>query len=256
MMHVDTYAYGNRIRAVNPAQKAILAVLLMVLSLVLDRPATGLLAALWAAGLALAWAGLPGPAIAKVVLAETTFIVLGVVGVAISVAGTPPAVAVWYGRVGPWYLSFSSGSLYLAARLAARALGGAAALSFLAMSTPMTDLINLLRRLRLPELLLDLMTVSYRYIFVLLESMQHMVTAQEARSGYSSFRRSLVSAGQVGTLLFVETLQRSKRLDTALESRGGADHLRVLPMDYQKDRLSYVFGAAILVSMVLIRILL
>jgi cobalt/nickel transport system permease protein len=256
MMHVDTYAYANRIRAVDPAHKAILAVLLMVLSLVLDRPATGLLAALWAAGLALGWAGLPGRAFARVVLAETTFIVLGVVGVAISVAGAPPAVAVWYGRVGPWYLSFSSGSLYLAARLAARALGGAAALSFLAMSTPMTDLINLLRRLHLPELLLDLMTVSYRYIFVLLESMQRMVVAQESRSGYSSLRCSMRSAAQVGTLLFLESWQRSRRLDTALESRGGADHLRVLPREYLSDRRSYVFGAAILASMILVRLLL
>ena len=252
---IDTYAYSNRIRGIDPAQKAILALLLMLLSLVLDRPAVGLLAAGWACALAILWAGLPGRVFGKVVAAEGTFIVFAVLGVALSVSAEPPAGAWWSHPLGPGFIWFTAASLGTAARLAARALGGAAALSFLAMTTPLPDLINLLRRLRMPSLLLDLMTLIYRFIFVLLDSMQRMVTAQQARSGYSSFRRGLTSAGQVAVLLFIEAFRRSQRLDTALASRGWSGQLHVLPATYVGDRRSYWIAAAICASLLLIRIL-
>jgi len=255
-MMIDTYAYSNRIRAVNPAQKATLALLLMTLSLVLDRPAVGLLATGWAFALATLWAKLPGRVYGKIVVAEGTFILLAVVGVAVSVSAVPPAGTLWSGQVGPAYFSFTAASLGTAAQLATRALAGAAALTFLAMTTPMTDLIALLRRLRMPLLMLDLMSLIYRFIFVLQESMQRMVTAQQARSGYANFRRGLISASQVGTLLFVESYRRSQVLDTALECRGGTgDHLRVLTASYASDRRTFWFGAAICMSMLLVRVM-
>ena len=59
--------------------------------------------------------------------------------------------------------------------------GALAALLLLAATTPLIDLIALLRRLRLPEVLLELMVLCYRMLFVFSESVRDTRTAQAAR---------------------------------------------------------------------------
>jgi cobalt/nickel transport system permease protein len=234
---IDRYAYSNRLRFIHPGQKLGLALLTIVLCLMLDQPLVGLLAAGWMTVLAVAWARLPLRAFGGAVLAEGFFLAWAVVGVAVSVrAGS-----------GGWPLAFSvtSESLETALRLFTRALGSATAMAFLAFTTPLVDLLDLGRRAGVPPLLLDLAMLIYRFTFVLLESLERMVTAQETRLGYINFRRSMTSAAQVASRLFIQTYQRSQRLQTALEGRGYAGDLRVLPAAYRRSRPAWLFTVAL-----------
>jgi cobalt/nickel transport system permease protein len=251
-MHlIDRYAYANRIRRVDPAQKAGLAGLVILLCLLLSRPAVGLLAVGWMWGLTVGWAGHSWRLFGQVLLAEGLFLVLAVVGVALSLSLTPPPDQAWVGHVGPLWVSSSPPALETALLLVTRALGSAAAMNFLALTTPLVDLIDLLRRLRVPPLVIDLMTLIYRYIFTLLESLQRMYTAQDARLGYGGWRQRMRSAGLLASRLFVEAYGRSQRLQTALESRGYTGDLRVLPVNYRRDRWVWWFGTGIVFSMLL-----
>jgi cobalt/nickel transport system permease protein len=251
-MHIiDRYAYTSRIRRIDPAQKAALAALVLVLCLLLSQPAVGLLAVAWMVGLAVLWAGVPAGVMLRVLLAEGLFLLLAVVGVALSF-GTAPLPAPFQSiQLGPLWVGTSAESLALAALLVSRALGSAAAMNFLALSTPLVDLVELLRRLRVPVLLIDLMSVMYRFIFVLLESMQRMHTAQQSRLGYATRRAALRSSGLLASRLFVDAYQRSSRMQSALESRGYSGDLRVLPMAYRHDARVYWLGAAIAGSLLL-----
>jgi len=76
------------------------------------------------------------------------------------------------------------------------------------------------------------MTILYRFIFVLLETAGTIYTAQESRLGYGSRRATLRSASLLGSQLFINAFQRSRRLQIALDSRGYTGTLRVLPADY------------------------
>jgi len=154
---------------------------------------------------------------------------------------------------GGWPLAFSvtSESLETALRLFARALGSATAMAFLAFTTPLVDLLDLGRRVGVPPLLLDLAMLIYRFTFVLLESLERMVTAQETRLGYINIRRSMTSAAQVASRLFIQTYQRSQRLQTALEGRGYDGTLRVLPTQYQGSRQVWLYAAALAGSLLL-----
>lgn len=251
-MHlIDRYAYSNALRRLDPAQKAGLALLAIMLCLLLDRPAVGLLTLVWMLGLAVGWARVPLRVFGRVLLAEGLFLGISVLGVALSLSLAPPAQG-WSWQLGPLWLSSSPAALAVATRLLARALGCAAALNFLILTTPLVDLIGLLRRLRLPEALIDLMTVTYRAIFVLLESMQRMATAQDARLGYRDGRRAMRSAALLASQLFLDAYRRSQRLQTALESRGMHGPLRVLPLTYTSDRLVWWFGAAMATSLLLV----
>ena len=255
MTNIDCYAYSSRIRAVNPAQKAVLALVVLLLCLVLDRPAVGVLAACWMCGLARYWAGLPLSVFGRLLLAEGLFLMLAVAGVAISVGTSPLQSVSWNWNVGPLWFGSSPTSVETAARLATRALGGAAAMNFLALTTPLVDLIEIMRRLRMPAALVDILTLIYRFIFVLLESLSRMYTAQDSRLGYINLRRGMASAGLLATRLYEETYHRSFRLQTALESRGYCGDLRVLPMRYRSDWRPYWLGTGIVASLILARTL-
>jgi cobalt/nickel transport system permease protein len=249
-MHmIDRHAYSNRLRRVEPAQKGGLAALAIGLCLLLDRPAAGLLTVAWMLALATLWARVPPLAFGRALLAEGLFLLSSVAGVALSVGLGRGGPAAW--QLGPLWLGSSPAALGLAARLLTRALGCAAALNFLILTTPLVDLIDLLRRLRVPEVLIDLMTVLYRTIFVLLESLQRMSTAQDARLGYSSPRGSLHSAATLASRLFLETYERSRRMQLALDSRGGDGPLRVLPIDYARAPRACWLGAAMAASLLL-----
>ncbi len=253
-MHIiDRYAYNNRIRNVEPAHKASLSLMVLLLCLMLNKPLVGLVAAGWMFLLAVGLAGIPARTFGRVLLAETTFLILTTIGVAFSISTRDPgSITDWAWQLGPFWFSSSPDSLYYGLVLVTRALGCASAMNFLALTTPLVDLVDLFRRWRVPPLLIDLMTVIYRFIFVLLESLDRMYMAQDSRLGYHSYRRGMISAGLLGSRLFIDAYQRSQRLQIALESRGYTSELRTLPSRYKDDRTVLWVSVAVAVSLLLV----
>jgi cobalt/nickel transport system permease protein len=253
MQLIDRYAYTNKLAKVSPAAKALLALWVIGLCLGLNRPLVGLTALVWMAGLAIGLAGIPGKVFGRVLLAEGSFLLLTSIGVALSVS-TEAAGQPWQINLGPLWLSTSPDGLYQMLLLVSRALGAAAALNFLAFTTPLVDIVVLLRRLHVPEALIDVMVVMYRFIFVLLDTLERMMTAQASRLGYQAgYWRSMQNAGQLGARLFVNATERTQVLETAVASRGFEGSLKVLSPDYRSFPQYGLWLAAITVSLVLVR---
>jgi cobalt/nickel transport system permease protein len=97
------------------------------------------------------------------------------------------------GAAGALSLHLEQTELRRAALVCGRSLGGLTALLVLAITTPLNDIIALLRRRKLPELLLDLMTLCYRTLFVFSEVAHDTLTAQSARLGYATPRLAMRS---------------------------------------------------------------
>lgn len=256
MYSIDHYAYNNALRGVDPAQKAGLTALAMLLCLLLDRPAVGLLALGWMVVLTVWWARVPARIFGRTLLAEGLFLLISVAGVAVSVSLHHPGSSRAAWRIGMLWFSTDVAALFLALRLLTRALGCAAALNFLILTTPLIDLIELLRRLRFPATLIELMIIIYRAIFVLLASWQRMTLAQEVRLGFSSPRRALRSTALLGSQLFLDAYRRGVRMQTALASRGLDGPIQVLPIPYVSDRKVWWLGAALGCSLVVAGLLL
>ncbi|MGB1250045.1 MAG: cobalt ECF transporter T component CbiQ [Candidatus Promineifilaceae bacterium] len=232
MRIIDRYAYNNTLRLIDPAYKVGLAMLVVLLCLVLNRPISSLLALAWMVGLTVGLAKIPMGVFGRILLAETTFLLLTTIGVVVSISIQQPEL-VWQTNVGFLWFSASPDTLLQGVQLVTRALGAASALNFLALTTPLTDIITLLQRWNVPTYLIDLMTVMYRFIFILLDTLEQMVVAQESRLGYhAGYRRGMKNAGQVGARLFINSFQRSRQLETALTARGYNGELHVLTPEY------------------------
>jgi cobalt/nickel transport system permease protein len=115
----------------------------------------------------------------------------------------------------------------------------------------MSDLLTALRGLRVPAAVVEVASVVYRLLFVLLESLRTIREAQTARMGYSSLRRSYRSSGTLAAAVLIRSWDRARRLQEGLAGRGMETGLRVLPEVLPSSRLflaATVVGLAALVS--------
>jgi cobalt/nickel transport system permease protein len=225
---IDAYAYANRLRWAHPAEKIIFALVTVVICLVSRSPLVCLLALLWATLEVTVLGGIPLRAYWYFIRVPVGFIFTGVITLAVIglPAGAPDALLAF--SLGPWEFGVTAASLGQAAQVFLTSFAAVGITLGMALTTPMVDITEQLRRWHVPQLFVELMTLIYRFIFVLLETAQAMRTAQEARLGYSSWRRWLRSVGMLASNLFLRANTRAMHLFTALSARGYTGDLKVL----------------------------
>ena len=116
-------------------------------------------------------------------------------------------------------LSIKADGLELALLVLSRSISGICCLYFLALTTPMIELFAVFKASRLPESLIELTMLIYRYIFVFLEIAISIMYAQTIRLGYSNFRRSINSIGMLTSTLFIRSWEHGEKLFIAMNSR-------------------------------------
>ena len=129
---------------------------------------------------------------------------------------------------GLFYIYCSDASLLRAAELVLKALGAVSSLYMLTLTTPLGELITVLRKAHVPKVLVELMHMIYRYIFIMLDTHSRMKNSAESRLGYVDFKTSCYSFGQVASNLLIVSLKRGNAYYNALESRCYDGELRFL----------------------------
>jgi cobalt/nickel transport system permease protein len=132
-----------------------------------------------------------------------------------------------------------------------RVAGGISTQFFLILTTPMTSVLLLLRKARIPQVLIEISLLIYRYIFVFIEVMETMHTAQELRLGYSSLMRRLRSTSLLIANLFIRTLEQGERTFTAMSARGYDGNIRVLE-DLPKPNKTALIGIILFAALLII----
>lgn len=174
-------------------------------------------------------AGIPLRAFWRFVRYPFGFIGISVVTIAlVGVTNLPPEQVLVALPVGPWLVGMTGASLNEALRVFSVSFACVAATLFLALTTPMVDLTDQLRRWHVPALFVELMLLVYRFIFVLIETAAAMHVAQEARLGYATPRLWLRSVGMLASNLYLRANARASALFTALTARGYTGDLTVL----------------------------
>jgi cobalt/nickel transport system permease protein len=116
-------------------------------------------------------------------------------------------------------LSVSRESLNEGIFVFCRVIGGMSALIFIALTTPMTDLFIVMRRCRIPEVVLDLAMIIYRTIFMIMHLLVQTYQAQVMRLGYSSFRESIESFATLCGSVFIASWDAGEDLIRAMDAR-------------------------------------
>ena len=242
-MLIEQAAYGNRWRRVSPAAKGAFALAGLLAAFLAHSPQNALGVALLLAASTLLGAAVPMRLYGRVALPGAAFLLLSCLTLLVSVQLDEHGAASW---------RYAPERLPQVEAIAARAVAALAALLSLVLTTPLPDLIGLLRRLHMPEILLDLMVLCYRMLFVFSATTRDIVSAQDARLGYSTRRRGLRSLGQLIASLSLGIWLRARALHRAALARNGDGPLRFLTPVYPqagRDRLiALLAGGSLIVA--------
>lgn len=136
--------------------------------------------------------------------------------------------------LGPLTLTISGEGLRMFTTIAAKSWVSVQAALLLAFTTPFHELVDGLRQLRLPRIMVAIISFMYRYLAVLSEEATRMARARTSRSadvggrgGGSIAWRARVTGAMVGSL-FLRSYERSERIYAAMQARGFEGEFRHL----------------------------
>lgn len=171
-----------------------------------------------------------------------SFVVVGSAAIALSVAASPDNMDAAV-RIGGIYLGIGKNGVIAALRVMAKCLGAVSCMYFLSLTTPMVDLFGLLRKSIIPDFIVEIMELIYRYIFVLYDAANRIYIAQDSRLGYNTLKLSYHSTGFLAANLFVRAYRQAERTYTAMEARGYNGEIELLKGEYTKKASSYISAA-------------
>ncbi|MHA1730662.1 MAG: cobalt ECF transporter T component CbiQ [Promethearchaeota archaeon] len=112
----------------------------------------------------------------------------------------------------------------------------------LVMTTPWSELLQSLREMKLPKTFVLILGMTYRYIFLLLDSVSKMLMSRKSRTvGKVRFPQSWRLNSHVVGALFIKSYELSNNVYMAMTSRGFDGTFRHLPGEATKSWKSAAF---------------
>lgn len=147
--------------------------------------------------------------------------------------------------LGHFYLYLSHKGIEQGISLLTRAIALTSTLYFILLTTPLTDILPLLKKIGFPSLLLELISLMYRFIFLLTDTVSELLNAQNSRLGYRNWQTSLRSLSLVITQLLGRTLENYRQISLGLTSRGFQGELTFFSSFPHRPNLRYTLEAII-----------
>lgn len=119
-----------------------------------------------------------------------------------------------------WYLSITRSSIIDTGTVIIRSYSAITCLFMISLTTPIADIIDVLRKVKIPDIMIELMYLIYRYLMILIEVNAKMTIAANSRLGYKTFKSSYRSMFGIATNLLVLSFKRASISFDAMESRG------------------------------------
>lgn len=223
---IDVLAQISRLNRVNPSLKFLTVLVLMALCVSSRSPVTGIFLTAVMLVLTVVIGGLKLRDYIHLLALPVSFLMIS--GLALLFEVTEQCTGVFGIHIFGFWICVSAGAQARAALVTARALGAVSCLYFLSLTTPMPELIGVLRRARCPDVLIELMYLIYRYIFVLLSMYHTMRDAAKSRLGFVDYRTSMHTMGNLYSNLLSRSYRQANKNFDAMESRCYDTEIRFL----------------------------
>jgi cobalt/nickel transport system permease protein len=254
MLLIDKYAYFNGLKNVHPLEKMVFALSLLLFSLTVRDMTVSLITFTVMSALIIFGAKIPLSYYLKLLLLPGFFILSGTITILFSFTSKFTSISnIWWSwKVGNWQIFISDDSIGTVINLITVVLGSISCLYFLTLTTPITVILSVMRKLKVPSLLVDLIELTYRFIFIFLDTALAIHQSQASRLGYGSLRKGIRSLGLLISSLFLGVLQRSGHLTMAMNARGYQENLSYIEDTYTYSSRNWLIAIVILGSLIFI----
>lgn len=189
----------------------------------------------------------------RLLLIPAAFITISTISIIVSY-GTDIGDALVHLPLLNGYFYITKEALILGANIFFKVFGAVSGLYFLSLTTPIGEIIEVLRRCHVPELILELMYLIYRFFFLLLNISRKQHNAISSRLGYVDYKTGLRSFGMAAANLLVLSLKKSDEFYCSMESRGYEGTLKFLSekRSIAKNQIAYLGLYLIIVILILV----
>lgn len=219
VLTMDVYARRSRLCRENAAFKTGVSLLLLILCICCQSPVPPLCLFVFLSVVTVAAGGIRLRTYLSLLTLPGVFLLLSGLTLLWDYTSKLPEEAVLSLPFFGGWLAVLPATQSLAMLVLSRALGAVSCLYFLSLSTPLPELLAVLRRVHVPAIMVELAVLIYRYIFILLSTFREMKDSAASRLGYRGLKRSLRTTGLVYGGLLANSFRRAGACFDAMESR-------------------------------------
>lgn len=216
MLQIDKIAYTNKLTKSNPTIKFAIAMFLLFVAIIFESIPMYIGIIIGLGFILTVFAGIKVGRYMRFFLIPSSFLLMSIVTILLSLSKNMGDF-IFSIPIGSMYIGITQASLDTCVVLFFRALACLSATYFLALTLPMNQLIKVLKTIKMPIVVIELVMLMYRFIMMFLEEYNDMQTALYLKFGYGSLRVSYRSIALLITCLFTRMMSRYEELSISLE---------------------------------------
>ncbi len=217
ILSIDVLAHQSKLKKISPRIKFITFFTLMVMCIFSKRVFYGLLLFCIVSLIIVIAGGLDVRKYINLISLPMSFLMLSCLVILFQFEDSP--IGVLNFNIFGIYIVMTKATQIVASLVIARSMGALSCLYAISVTTPMSDLIETLHKLRCPNILINLMYLIYRYAFLVMDIYNKLKVATDSRLGFSDFKSSMKSSGLIYTKLFMRSYANANVSFDAMESR-------------------------------------
>lgn len=246
---IDFYAYASNIRHWNAAFKVSFSVVTIILCILFNNPYVSTAVIIVMAYITVVKGGIPINEYLHILVIPIAFILISILTIVIDVSKQPMGQYNFHFMF--FYLFTTQEMLKKGLFLILKIFGAISALQMMALSTPSSEIICVLRKVHVPRLIVELMSMIYRFIFILMDVCVKMNNAAQSRHGYCDIKTSWYTFGRIASNMLVISLKKANAYFDAMESRCYDGELIFLE-ENKRVKKELIFAAMLFIAFLVI----
>lgn len=214
---IDSYAYKSKIKKINPTLKVIVAFLTLLICIIADNIYVSLFIIVSMGFVTISKGKIKLYEYLSLMSIPMAFMILGSIAIAFGISKNPAGQ--YNLNLCGLYFYTSYLNIVKTIGIIMKALGSVSAMYMMTLSTNTSEIISVLRNLHLPNIIIELMNMIYRFIFILIDVQYKMKNSAQSRLGYIDFKTSCYSFGSTALNLLIISIKKANTYYNAMESR-------------------------------------
>lgn len=218
MLEIDKCAYTNALRYTNPMAKLLISFLALTISVIINNIMLHFLVMLIVSFLIIFIAKVNIKLYIKCLRIPIYFLIIGTILNMINISFENQGF-IFNIKVFNLYIGTTLFSVKNSIYILLRAISSVISIYFLILTTPFNQLIIILKKLHIPDTLVELMVLTYRFIFIFLEEIKDIYKSQELRFGYINLKNSYNSTALLIKILFFRMMRKYEDMSITLDMK-------------------------------------
>lgn len=246
---IDFYAYTSNLKNWNAAFKAIISFSALLICILANKNHISIIIALSMSAITVYKGGLKISEYIRLLLIPLSFLIMGTIPIGFDFAFTPLNNSVNF-NVFNFYIVLTYQNINLALKVLLKSFGAVCSMYMLVLSTTPSEIITLLGKLHIPKIIVQLMNMTYRFIFILIKIQSEMRCAAQSRLGFCDFKTSCYTFGHIASNLLLVSFRRANIYYDALVSRCYDGNLSFLEEEKQITSLQVIAAIAYNIALI------